>query len=42
MTCPCCYALNWLIDAKASAQNAGDVIEQHIARALKDIVGVFR
>ncbi|MGW0577502.1 hypothetical protein ACWD25_16310 [Streptomyces sp. NPDC002920] len=37
--CPCCYARIRLVDEAGGAQNAGDAIEQQIARSLK---GLFR
>lgn len=39
VTCPCCFTQVWLVDQTGSAQNAGEVIEQQIAHALK---GLFR
>jgi hypothetical protein len=35
--CPCCRTRIWLRDAAGSAQNAGDVIEQQIKQAVKDV-----
>jgi hypothetical protein len=35
--CPCCRTRIWLRDAEGSMQNAGDVIEQQINQALKDL-----
>jgi len=35
--CPCCRVRIWLHDAQGSAQNAGEVIEQQINQALKDL-----
>ncbi|MET9252018.1 hypothetical protein [Nonomuraea sp. NPDC003709] len=40
VTCPCCFVQVRLIDDTGSAQNAGEVVEQQIAQALKDIPGV--
>jgi hypothetical protein len=35
--CPCCRTRIWLSDAEGSVQNAGDVIEQQVNQALKDL-----
>lgn len=37
VTCPCCRARTWLRDEGGSFQNAGQVIEQQINDALKDL-----
>ncbi|MFE5108336.1 hypothetical protein [Streptomyces sp. NPDC056663] len=36
--CACCYAQIWLVDETGSAQNAGDVVQQQIAQALKGLI----
>ncbi|WP_406131602.1 hypothetical protein [Streptomyces sp. NBC_00989] len=38
VTCPCCYTRIWLVDDTGSAQNAGDIVQQQIAQALKGIL----
>jgi hypothetical protein len=37
VTCPCCRARTWVIDADGTFQNAGRVIEQQINQALKGL-----
>jgi len=37
VTCPCCRARTWVIDADGSFQNLGRVIEQQINQALKGL-----
>jgi hypothetical protein len=37
VTCPCCRARAWLVDAGGSFQNAGRDIERQIDEALKGL-----
>jgi alpha-glucuronidase len=38
VTCPCCFVQIRLVDDTGSAQNAGEVVDQKIAEALKGLI----
>ncbi|MEU7749330.1 hypothetical protein [Nonomuraea sp. NPDC049158] len=38
VTCPCCFLQVLLVDDTGSAQNAGEVVDQQIAQALKGLL----